>query len=120
LASRVKLGICGRDNEVPQRVAETVSKAMVKLACSAVVLCGKTWGVRVCFIEIFYDPNRVSDIRPSGRVVNGREGVMVAPIRFFVCRRDSEFLAEQFNARIPDPLGFIRNPLEISGKEGYG
>jgi hypothetical protein len=27
LASRVKLGICGRDNEVPQRVAETVSKS---------------------------------------------------------------------------------------------
>jgi len=79
--------------------------------------------VRVRFLEIFGDQNGVGDVRPSGRVVNGREGVLVAPICFLGCRRDAEFLAEWFNVRILDPLRVIRNPLEIqgvSGKRGYG
>jgi hypothetical protein len=34
--------------------------------------------VRVRFFEIFRDQNRVGDIRASGRVMDGGEGVMVA------------------------------------------
>ena len=71
--------------------------------------------VRVRFFEIFRDKNGVGDIRPSGWVMNGRECVVVAAIRFLGCRGDSQFLTNWFNVREFDPLGFVRNPFEIEG-----
>jgi hypothetical protein len=52
--------------------------------------------------------------------MNGGECVVVAAIRFLGCRRDSQFLANWFNVRELDPLGFVRNPFEIEGISGEG
>ena len=113
MASRGKLGVCGGDNEVPQS-AEVVSKGRGKSSLQRDCMVWEDFGsVRVCFLEIFCNQNGVGDIRPSGWVVNGRKGIVVAPIRFLGCRRDAEFLAEWLNVWVLDPLSLIRNPFEI-------
>ena len=113
LASRRKDAMCGGDHEVPQS-AEIVYERRSKGGLQRDSTVWKGFGsVRVCFVEILRDRDRVGDIHTSRWVVNGRKGVTVAPIRVLGCRRNAEFLAEWFNVRKLDPLSFIRNPLQI-------